>query len=150
MVGWGFRVYVGFDPQEFEHGEAELVGWFAGEREAEASTVERCLSEPLLMTSVEPSLRPGVFDPGLGLSFSTYSRRLLVLRAVDWYRSTFGDARYGGARDEVSLDAQLQSHDGANGMPGELERGCGGADRMLDDAAVVAFDDVLTREALAR
>lgn len=36
------------------------------------------------------------YDRKLGPSYSTYCFRMLKLRLVDWYRTTFGDARYGG------------------------------------------------------
>jgi hypothetical protein len=45
-----------------------------------------------------------VYDPTLGLSFSTYSRRILTARVVDWYRTTYGDARYGTQHRHVSLE----------------------------------------------
>jgi hypothetical protein len=35
------------------------------------------------------------YDPAFGQSFSTFCYRRLRLRLVDWYRSRFGDARYG-------------------------------------------------------
>lgn len=46
----------------------------------------------------------GSYDPAFGLSFSTYSRRILSNRIWDWYRDTFGDSRYGGKTIPVSLD----------------------------------------------
>jgi hypothetical protein len=142
IVGWGFRVYTAPTIVDFEEGEAEFVGWFAQKTAAVAAGVLR-LASPTFLMSVEPSLRPGVFDPALGLSFSTYSRRLLALRAVDWYRSTFGDARYGGARDEVSLD-EFYGVDEGDDHPRPA------ANDFADANAAVAFDDTLTYEALAR
>jgi Sigma-70 region 2 len=44
------------------------------------------------------------FDPGRGLSFSTYCYRTLKLRIVDWYRHEFGDSRYGERPQVLSLD----------------------------------------------
>jgi hypothetical protein len=41
----------------------------------------------------------------LGLAYSTYCFRMLKLRLVDWYRSTFGDSRYdNGVRPQASVD----------------------------------------------
>jgi hypothetical protein len=45
------------------------------------------------------------YNENLGLAYSTYCFRMLKLRLVDWYRSTFGDSRYGnGVRPQASVD----------------------------------------------
>lgn len=56
-------------------------------------TVERC-SPP-----------PGCFRPGEGLAFSTFASKILERRVVDWYRRRFGDSRYGGRPETLSLEA---------------------------------------------
>lgn len=85
----------------------------------------------------------GSYDPSFGLSFSTYSRRILTRRCVDWYRATFGDNRYGGNQKPVSLDQLVDEWEHRND-------GSGAADSYLDHrgpGARLDFVDELNRHA---
>ncbi len=44
-----------------------------------------------------------VFDDTLGIAWSTYLYRMQWRRLIDWYRDTYGDARY-GSRPEEPMD----------------------------------------------
>jgi hypothetical protein len=75
----------------------------------------------LLFTSVEKVRPRSAYDRTKGLSFSTYSRRMIAKRLTDWYRSDpeFGDNRYDGNRldREISFEAlaeQRRADDGAD------------------------------------
>lgn len=82
------------------------------------------------------------FDPARGLSFSTYAYRLLRLRVVDWYRSEFGDSRYGERPTVLSLDAPIARGSGADQTSEHrLEEIVG--DRDADDEAPPIDLDVL-------
>lgn len=48
------------------------------------------------------------YDKKLGPAYSTYCFRMLKLRLVDWYRMTFGDARYGGGPRLVAGVEELE------------------------------------------
>lgn len=50
------------------------------------------------------------YDPTKSnLAFSTFCSRILERRVVDWYRSRFGDARYGTRPDVLSLEGLAAS-----------------------------------------
>lgn len=89
------------------------------------------------IVNVRASPPKGAYDSSLGLSFSTYSRRILTVRVVDWYRREFGDSRYGADRRDLSLNAMAS----ANGEPIEefLDTLTDGSDEN---------EEVLTRVAL--
>lgn len=85
----------------------------------------------------------GSYDPTVGLAFSTYSRRILSRRVVDWYRATFGDNRYGGNPKPVSLDQLVEEWEGRGD-------GSGAADAYLDHngpGSRLDFIDELNRHA---
>jgi hypothetical protein len=92
---------------------------------------------------------PGAYDPTIGLAFSTYSRRVLSSRVVDWYRQTFGDARYGTRIREVSLDAPRRRSDSPTQETADDATPGLSHDRP-DPAAGQELEEVLTRVALAR
>lgn len=81
------------------------------------------------------------FDPARGLSFSTYAYRLLKLRVVDWYRSEFGDSRYGERPTVLSLDAPMSLREGRQTSEHRLEDLVG--DRTADDYSAPIDLDVL-------
>ena len=56
----------------------------------------------LLMVAWQLGLR---YRTSSTLSFSTFSRRILRVRLADWYRDTYGDARYKLNGLETSYDA---------------------------------------------
>lgn len=85
----------------------------------------------------------GAYDPSRGLSFSTYSRRVLKNRCVDWYRKTFGDSRYGGHLKPLSLDGLVEQWETRND-------GSGADESYLDHkgpGARLDFIDELNRHA---
>lgn len=92
----------------------------------------------------------GAYDPSFGLAFSTYSRRILSRRIVDWYRDTFGDSRYGDRPKPVSLDqmADRWLEDDDQQPAGRARPG------FVDDLNRHAYydptEEVLTRAAIAR
>lgn len=53
----------------------------------------------------------GAYDPSRGLSFSTYSRRIITPRVIDCFRENLGDSRYGDKPQELSLDQLLDEHE---------------------------------------
>lgn len=69
---------------------------------------------------------PGSFRPGEGLAFSTFASKILERRVVDWYRRRFGDSRYGGRPETLSLEAiaertQRSIADVIGGFPGDSD-----------------------------
>lgn len=100
----------------------------------------------------------GAYDPRQGLSFSTYSRRILSRRVVDWYRHTFGDSRYGGTPKPLSLDRlvdEWERNDGSGVDESYLDRSGPGArldfiDELNRHAYVDPTEEVLDRAAIAR
>jgi hypothetical protein len=98
-------VQIWLDPEELVDAEGpEELGPF--------TSIDRCneVAEAQMHRGFIVSLRAaapkGAYDASLGLSFSTYSRRILTNRVVDWYRRTFHDSRYGaGQQPELSLNA---------------------------------------------
>jgi hypothetical protein len=119
------------------HGEngddGRRLGPFDSRDLAAAAAVDQQPAGKARLTSSWPS---GAYDPDLGLSFSTYSRRILSSRVVDWYRQTYGDARYSNRRRDVSLDQPATGDEDAFDRP--------------DPLATDALDEVLTRVALDR
>lgn len=105
-------------------------------------------------------VRPrGAYDPGHGLSFSTYSRRILSQRVWDWYRSDpeFGDTRYESRRErEESLEALAMRRRGDEDGDGSfLDRYGPGArldhiDELNLPAYRIEFEEVLTIAAIGR
>jgi hypothetical protein len=135
-VEWAVQIIVAGLPQKLgpfpscEHAEAAYTAWRATLPDV----------DHVVYTIVEQ--RPaGAYNPTLGLAFSTYSRRILARRVVDWYRMVFGDNRYGGTHKPLSLD----------GLVEDWERdGTGGDDSYLDHkspGARVDFIDELHRYA---
>ena len=111
----------------------------------------------------QPTIRKerpaGSYDPAKGISFSTFSRRILTARIVDWYRSTFGDSRYGGRLRALSLDQLVDEwenkNDGTGAADGYLDRNGPGArldavDELNRHAYHDPHEEVLTRVALDR
>jgi hypothetical protein len=96
----------------------------------------------------------GAYDPERGLSFSTFSRRILSLRIVDWYRLTFGDSRYGDHQIPVSLEAMVADRarrDQESAYETYLDRfGPGAIDHFVDELHLDAYDHELTGEAIVR
>ena len=93
----------------------------------------------------------GAYNPDLGLSFSTYSRRILTNRVVDWYRSTFGDDRYQQHEQPLSLDEYWNQVDAEEAY---LDRaGPGAIASFVDQLNIGAYldqtEEVLTRAAIA-
>jgi hypothetical protein len=133
-VVWYVDVYI--DGEEIDAGdEAQQLGPFP--REARAIAVQLGWVDRGFIAGVREGRPPGAYDPDLGLSFSTYSRRVLSLRVADWYRRTFGDSRYGGRRRELSLNAMAT----ARGEPVEefLDTLSDGADETEEVLTRVAF-----------
>lgn len=151
-LGWRVRVFT--DPEELEDGDAgEDRGWYALEDRAQRVAAAIATNQPGTIVELYVSPPPGAYDSTLGLSFSTYSRRILTARVVDWYRSTFGDTRYNGRRLEESLDALAEKWDHDGGDEGYLDRdGPGGDVTFIDDLNRHAYNDpmeeVLTHVAL--
>lgn len=88
------------------------------------------------------------YDQKRGLSFSTYSRRILTLRLVDWYRATFGDARYDRAGRVTSFDALTHQDEDADDY---LDRHSPGArtDRIDElHRRADPLEDVVSRAAI--
>ena len=96
----------------------------------------------LLGVGWELSLR---YQPGPDLTFSTYSRRILRARVVDWYRSTFHDARYVQNVTEVSLYAFTEVDEEETTF---LERHDGHRDELNRHASRDHLEEVLTRASL--
>ena len=105
-------------------------------------------------------VRPrGAYDPGFGIAFSTYSRRILSQRVWDWYRSDpeFGDSRYESRRDrEESLEAlAARRRDDEDPDGSFLDRHGPGArldhiDELNLPAYRIEFEEVLTVAAIGR
>jgi hypothetical protein len=86
------------DEADLDDPDAETLGPFRSELEAIARTAH------LPFVELYEGRPRGAYDAKQGLSFSTYSRRILTRRIVDWYRVTYGDARYGSDLKHVSLE----------------------------------------------
>jgi len=145
-ICWYARLF--FDVEEIDDGDTvEELGPFPSEeaRDRAVATYVCTMTEHPIVELHEGRPR-GAYDPAFGLSFSTYSRRILRLRVVDWYRRTFHDSRYGQERHpdgtlmprEISLDALLEAEGQVPGVSLDL---------YVDDHDML--DDVLTRAAVA-
>lgn len=80
---------------------------FAKQEQAERA-LERLQERHVLILVAIALARPrGAYDPTKGISFSTYSRRILSRRLWDWYRSDpeFGDTRYRSHGQHESIEA---------------------------------------------
>lgn len=152
-------VHVTFDVvREIEEGSVSgiVLGHYASEERAKEAADSYLEGDPGAILELVEGSPPGAYDAELGLSFSTYSRRILSARVVDWYRATFGDARYGTRQRELSLDAlveQWERNDGSGADDSYLDRrGPGARLEFIDDLNRHAHDDpteeVLTRVAL--
>jgi hypothetical protein len=105
-------------------------------------------------------VRPrGAYDASFGISFSTYSRRILSQRVWDWYRSDpeFGDTRYESRREhEESLEALAgRRRDDQDPDGSFLDRHGPGArldhiDELNPPAYRIEFEEVLTIAAIGR
>lgn len=126
--------------------DAQLEFWHAT---LDATQYEDALAY-LIAVAWQLGLR---YWPTSTLSFSTFSRRILRVRLADWYRDTYGDARYGLNGREVSYDAlvarrQDPEEDGwldRNGPASRADR----IDELHRDAHVDSIEDMLTRVAVA-
>lgn len=115
---------------------------------------------PLVLWAIERTRPRGAYDPSFGQSFSTYSRRILVMRIADWYRTDpeFGDNRYGSRPDhEESLEGlgERLRHDNAGDDNSFLDRHSPGSrldfvDDLNRHAYQESLEEVLTREAVSR
>lgn len=86
------------DENDIEDPDAEQLGPYDNELDAIAKT------QHLPFVELYEGQPRGAYNAKFGLSFSTYSRRILTRRVVDWYRGTYGDARYGSERRDISLE----------------------------------------------
>jgi hypothetical protein len=124
------------------------IGPFPSRERAELAVTAYCAEGTNTIVAVEYVVRAprGAYDPTFGLAFSTYSRRILSRRVVDWYRATFGDSRYGGNPKPLSLDQLADQW--AEGT--WISDGNGAADSYLDHGgpgARMDFIDELNRHA---
>jgi hypothetical protein len=133
-IVWYVDIYL--DGEEVDAGdEPQVLGPFP--REGRAIAIADGWVGRGFIAGPRAGRPPGAYDPALGLSFSTYSRRILSARVVDWYRRTFGDSRYGGRRRELSLNAMAL----ARGEPVEeyLDSLSDGSDETEEVLTRVAF-----------
>lgn len=84
------------------------------------------------------------YRPSPDLAFSTYSRRILRARVVDWYRLTFHDARYVQNVTTVSLYGGIGDDDEQL----YVERDAGELDELNRHSHRDEMEEVLTRVAL--
>jgi hypothetical protein len=127
------RIHSDGDPDDDGH----QIGPYPTRLQRDDAVVQLLDLQPGLVAELVTISPAGAFDPQIGLAFSTYSRRILSARVVDWYRQTFGDARYGTRIREVSLDVP---HDDDQPTLGDRP----------DLAAAGQLEEVLTRVALDR
>lgn len=125
--------------------DAQLDAWRA---RLDPGLYEDALSY-LLMSAFRLGQR---YNPSYTLSFSTFSRRILPFRFVQWYRDTFGDSRYGMNGREVSYDALVARRPDPED-DSWLDRHSPGArtdriDELHRHAHVDPIEDMLTRVAL--
>lgn len=128
---------------------------FTNQRSAELALEDLRARKRIAFASIDPVRPRGAYDPESGLTFSTYSWRLIVNHRIDdWYRSDpeFGDLRYASnRREEESLEALASRHQDDDGgsivdLPvplGRLEV----IDQLNAHAYMDAGEEVLTREA---
>lgn len=87
----------------------------------------------------------GVFDPGSGLTFSTWLGWQLPRRIIDWQRREKGDSRYRSTRRViVSLEQPVGNDDGAGRTIGDRLASPIDFDELVDDRARLrsALDEV--------
>jgi hypothetical protein len=122
--------------------------WEAVELLAE---INRRMPERVKWPRVEMVRPTGAYDPSRGLSFSTYSYRLLTLRIADWYRQDpeFRDTRYGNGEQLISLEALVaQEHDSDDGW---IDRYApDGVDELNRAAFTPAYEEADLNAALGR
>lgn len=129
--------------------QLELGPWIRHDRAAEfgeARAAEIRADGHLVAVEVVERKPSSAYDPNRGLSFSTYSRRILSNRIVDWYRATFGDSRYGDRRLAVSLDELVARRRQSDGNSDDALEPGSRAD-FIDDLNRHAYRD-LTEEAM--
>jgi hypothetical protein len=117
---------------------------FRTEASAGVALVAITWERKVAFAKVEKVRPTGAYDKTRGISFSTYSFRILKLRVIDWYRSDpeFGDRRYSkGQRAEESLEALAErlSEDTARADDSGLAR--------YEPAGRLGFIDDLNRNA---
>jgi hypothetical protein len=100
----------------------------------------------LILVTIEQARPRGAYDPKKGISFSTYSRRILSRRLWDWYRSDpeFGDTRYRINRgQEESLEALAsRGRDDADPDASYLDRrGPGSRLEVIDELHPYAYQE---------
>jgi hypothetical protein len=114
----------------------------------------------LVLTSIEKVRPRGAYDPSKGIGFVTYSRRVMMQRLPDFYRSDpeFGDNRYSGSRleREISYEqlAERRAQDRGDSDGGFLERQGPGSrlefvDELNPHAYEESIEEVLMRESTA-
>jgi len=133
---------------------------FVGEERARLAAERFEQQRRLVLWSVVRARPRGAYDPSFGQSFSTYSRRILVMRIADWYRTDpeFGDNRYSSRPDhEESLEglAERKRHDDGADDSSFLDRHSPGSrldfvDDLNRHAYQESIEEVLTREAVRR
>jgi len=138
----------GFEAKELRHQ--------FGRRENAQLALEglRACNAPIVLAEIDRRRPRGAYDPARGLSFCTYSRRILTRRVVDWYRAEFGDSRYGNQRQkhEISLEALAAAWEQDDGPDGDGyldRRSPGGRLDFIDDLHRHAYTDQ-REEALTR
>lgn len=104
----------------------------------------------LLATAWAIALR---YEPSSSLAFSTFSRRILRLRIVDWYRDAFGASRYNLNGLEISYESLRAAHHDLDEDASWLDRNSPTAkpervDELHRAAYVDDIDDMLTSVAL--
>lgn len=129
---------------------------FGSQLSAERALADLQTRLPIAFASIHKVRPRGAYDPSKGISFSTYSWRLLSdNRISDWYRSDpeFGDTRYASnRRTEESLEAlgSRLNHDGDENGGGDLPAKFGRLeviDQLNKHAYTDVGEEVLTREA---
>lgn len=125
-------------------GETRLIGPGVDAAEMHAIAERYCARHTGALVEVFEGPPRGAYDRTLGLSFSTYSRRILSRRVVDWYRAEFGDTRYGPARHDLSLEGVLERREAVGEAPEQfLDMTTGPADdpytRVFTDAWAAAL-----------
>lgn len=122
--------------------KATSLGPFRSEeraQEAVAAWRERNLPAGAFSFVGYRAQRPaGAYDPGRGLAFSTYSRRIITLRVVDRFREHLGDSRYKGKPQLVSLDQLLDDSESRTILD---VYGPGTRDEVLDELNRHAYYD---------
>lgn len=121
---------------------------FPKREQAEVALERIRLRHELIFVSIELARPRGAYDPTKGISFSTYSRRILSRRLWDWYRSDpeFGDTRYRVNRgQEESLEAlAARGRDDVDGEVSYLDRrGPGSRLEFIDELNPHAYQSSL-------